>query len=184
MECRKLLLESWFVSQLHVLQISVTYRVTKNRVLLDRTVLIGANLSDRSSEYRIGLLLITRPPPPHRYLMAHKDQPQQPPPTLFTDPAMTLLEVKMKLRTALRVVGRFFVPPSSHRTKHGGLRPTPSRAESLIPPSGNKLRKRHQHYHLIRKSTDGVGWGRETTSDAADHVRVELNIPSRSLDVD
>jgi hypothetical protein len=77
--------------------------------------------------------------------------------TLFNNPRMTLLEVKMKLRVALRAVGRLFVSPGNNHSKS----PSPSPHPEGRAPS-NKLRKRNQHYRLIRRvtggrSTDNVG---------------------------
>lgn len=72
--------------------------------------------------------------------MAEKEQNV----TLFNNPTLTLLEVKMKFQAAFRVIGKLFVPPRQN-TKSS---PSPG-PEFQAPP--NKLRKKNQHYNLIRK---------------------------------
>ena len=65
------------------------------------------------------------------------------PVTLFTNPTLTLLEVKMKILYAMRVVGNFFAPPKASRKTNPA--PEPQRTP-------NKLKKTKEHYHLIRAS--------------------------------
>ena len=75
--------------------------------------------------------------------MAEKEQNV----TLFNNPTLTLLEVKMKLQTAFRFIGRLFAPP---RQNIKSTNPSSQAGPDFQAPP-NKLRKKNQHYHLIRK---------------------------------
>jgi hypothetical protein len=91
--------------------------------------------------------------------MAEKEQNV----TLFNNPALTLIEVKMKLRAALRAVGKLFTfPQGGHHTKSS---PIPDPEDPIVP---NKLKKKtNQHYHLIRTVSPPGGRESFATSEHA-----------------
>lgn len=99
--------------------------------------------------------------------MAEKEQNV----TLFNNPTLTLLEVKMKLRAAFRAVGKLFTSPAGHHSKSNPASPPDS--SPFVP---NKLKKKNQHYHLIRKVT-----GEKETVVADDHVSLLLDTTQNLL---